>query len=178
MADIVHLSDIRNQNALRAGFRLWHSRFGQRFSSNTCLQDLRPEILSQLAAPGDDSANLINALIIGFLELGQSAVFEDLEPRLQSRVLDIHLFLADQIRFEMMWRLGWLSTYSAGQLPLFDLVRQFDHVQKACQDYPPQLAATHSGYADYKKLVHRDQQVFIRRMLPSALEAFKNDHNI
>ena len=178
MADIVRLSDIREQNALRAGFRPWLSRFGQRFSRNTCLEDLRPETLSCLAEPGDGSSNLINALIIGFLELGEDLPFDALESRFQQRVLDIHLFLADQIRFEMMSRLGWLSACSANRYPLFTMVRDFDDAQKACQDQPPQLAPTHPLFAEYKRLIHRDQQVFIRRMLPSALEAFKNEYNL
>lgn len=178
MAEIFHLSEFRDHNALRMGYRPWHLRFGQDFSRNTRLADLCPETLNQLAEPGDDSANLINALIIGFLEFGENLVFGALESRDQSRVLDIHLFLADQIRFEMMWRLGWLSTYSGNQYALFAMVRQFDEVQKACQDQPPQLAANHPGFAEYQNLVHRDQQVFIRRMLPSALKAFKDSYQL
>lgn len=178
MADIVRLSDIRDQNALRAGFHSWLLHFGQGFSKTTRLKNLCPETLSQLAQPGNESTNLINALIIGFLELGQGLAFDALEPRDQARVLDIHLFLADQIHFEMMWRLGWLSAHCGSQYPLFAMVREFDDVQKACQDQPPQLSTTHPGYAEYKTLVHRDQQVFIRRLLPSALEVFKNAYNL
>jgi len=53
------------------------------------------------------------------------------------------------------------------------MVKQFERVKQACQERPPQLAKDHPAYDDYRVLIDRDKQVFIRRMLSSALEAFK-----
>jgi len=69
----------------------------------------------------------------------------------------------------------WLACIGAGQHPLFDIVRRFDQIRELCQQNPPRLAVTHSGYPEYKSLVPRDQQVFIRQLFPSALEAFKRE---
>ena len=173
MAEIVHLSQIRDQVAVREGFAMWRRRFGGRYEADTCLADLSPPILCRLSEPGDESTDALNALIIGFSGYGKGVGFDDLDPHLQMAVVDMHLFLADQIRFEMMQRMGWLAQFSCSRVPLLEMVRDFDRVKAICQHRPPRLASDHPGYEEYKTLVERDQQVFIRRLVPSALEHFK-----
>ncbi|MBR9979894.1 MAG: hypothetical protein KFF50_02595, partial [Desulfatitalea sp.] len=94
------------------------------------------------------------------------------------RVVDIHLFLADQVRFEMMRRIGWLARYGATQYPLFEMVRRFNEIQLACRQDPPALAPSHPDYPEYIALTHRDRDVFIRRLLPAALERFQQKFSI
>lgn len=173
MAEIVHLSTVRDQNAAKAGFKSWQRRFGGIFSIKTRLMDLNHETLIQLAEPGDESTRLINQLIIGFLGFPSDAEFDGLPTWDQSHVLDIYLFLADRIRFEMMARLGWLSQYIGGNCPLFSLVKDYQRYKVLCLQQPPELSVGHPSYGRYKELCDRDRQVFIRRMLSSALEAYK-----
>jgi hypothetical protein len=173
MAQIVQLSKYREQCALQAGFKVWRRCFKLDFSDRTRLSDLNPGVLRRLADPAEPCEELYYPLILGFLGNSAEQPFESLENRLQMRLVDIHLFLADQVRFEMMRRLGWLARFGASEYPLFEMVRQFDKIRVLWQQAPPMLAETHFGYAEYKTLVHRDQQVFIRRLFPSALEAFQ-----
>lgn len=173
MAQIVSLSEYREHSAVQAGFRSWQRGFGQDFDAQTRLNDLGPSILCQLAEPNEKSTVLFYALIMGFLGYGDAAGFDTLGRRDQMRVVDIHLFLADQVRFEMMRRLGWLSRFGATQYPLFDMVRRFDDIQVLCRQDPPLLSPMHPHYPEYQALIDRDRQVFIRRMLTSALEKFK-----
>ncbi|MCJ8499968.1 hypothetical protein [Desulfatitalea alkaliphila] len=173
MAEIVHLSAYRDQMAVQAGFREWHRRFGQQFDARTRLNDLSPATLLALAEPGEAGTNLFYGLIIGFMGHGPRRTFDSLDTPTQLRVVDIHLFLADQVRFEMMRRLGWLARYGATQYGLFDMVRRFDDVQLACRQDPPVLAPSHPAHPEYAALTHRDRDVFIRRLLPSALDRFQ-----
>jgi hypothetical protein len=176
MAQIVHIATYREQSACQAGFKQWRRCFKEDFNGQTRLGDLKPAILCRLADPAEPCEVLYYPLILGFLGHGVDHPFEFLENRIQIQVVDIHLFLADQVRFEMMRRMGWLACFNAGQYPLFDMVRRFNQVRELCQQSPPHLAETHTGYAEYKVLVPRDQQVFIRRLFPMALEAFKRQH--
>jgi len=173
MAKIIPIDEYRDLQALRAGFSHWRHCFHEDFHARTGLSELSPATLDRLAEPGDDSTTALCSLIIGFLGLGQSETFESLDSQIQSYVLDIHLFMADQIRFEMMYRLGWIDQFTGNRFALFDMVKQFERVKQACQERPPQLAKDHPAYDDYRVLIDRDKQVFIRRMLSSALEAFK-----
>lgn len=178
MAQIVHLSEYRDQIAVQAGFGAWRRRFDQPFDGRTRLNDLTPTILLALAEPTETSTDLFYRLIIGFLGHGDNQAFSFLDSRSQLRVVDIHLFLADQVRFEMMRRIGWLARYGATQYPLFEMVRRFNEIQLACRQDPPALAPSHPDYPEYIALTHRDRDVFIRRLLPAALERFQQKFSI
>ena len=88
-------------------------------------------------------------------------------------VMDIHLFLADQVRFEMLHRLQWLTSYPCIQYSLLEMVQDFDKVKVACLEKSPELAESHPGFEAYNKLAGGDKEVFIRRLIPQALETFK-----
>lgn len=173
MAKIIPLSEYKARSALEAGYRRWRPLFNETFEADTRLSDLSPKTLCWLAEPGDESATAIHALIIGFLGYGDAVTFYSLDSKVQSQVLDIFLFLSDQIRFEMMYRLGWLECFLSSQYSLFEMVTEFECIKKRCQDQPPSLSKDHIDYETYSKLFERDQQVFIRRMLTSTLQVFK-----
>jgi len=90
----------------------------------------------------------------------------------QVRVMDMHLLLADQVRFEMMRRLGWLDRFSGEDYALFDWVRHFESLKTPCRAIPPMLSKAHEGYERYCRLGDREKETFIRRLLPEALTAF------
>ena len=54
---------------------------------------------------------------------------------------------------------------------LIDLIRQFETTQQALRR-PPALNSSHPEYAAYSQLADGDKDVFIRRMLREAVEAF------
>jgi hypothetical protein len=89
------------------------------------------------------------------------------------RVVDIHLMLADQVRFEMMRRLGWLKSLPLARYSLVEIVQQFESLKQQARQNPPELIDTHPEYNAYLQLAGGDKEVFIRRMLRDAIEAFK-----
>ena len=175
MVEIVHLADIRERHAARTGFAAWRRRFHEEYSLKTRLSDLSDSTLCCLAEPGEDSDALLNSLINAFLGYDEKVVFGDLAPVNQTRMIDIHLFLADQIRFELMRRMGWIES-TAESYAISEIVRDFPRIRDRFASDPPRLARAHPAYCDYAQLIHRDQQVFIRRLLPSALEAFRAEY--
>lgn len=173
MGEIVRLAEYRDKSAFAAGLKLWRQRFKKTFSAQTRLNDIDDAVLCQLADPSEQNSEFFYSLILAFLGHGHQASFGSVDKHQQMIIVDIHLFLSDHIRFEMMRRLGWLSRFCATQYPLFEMVRQFDQIAILCQQDPPLLSETHPGYAEYLTMIDRDRQVFIRRMLPSALQEFK-----
>jgi hypothetical protein len=174
MAVIVQLAQYREQSALRDGFHRLHCRFDQPFDAGTRLSDLVPEVLYQLSLPDDSSTQMLYAMILGFLGFGAAATFDAVNSDIQKEVVDRHLFISDQIRFEMMYRLGWLEPIPARQVPIFTLVRDSTCAQRISRQYPPRLSGDHPDFHAYRGLIERDRQVFIRRLMPAALEAFKS----
>ena len=143
------------------------------YSTHTRLSDLSDKTLYYLALPGDNSSNACYEFIMGALELGSASNFHYLENDDQLRVVDIHLFLADQVRFELMRRLEWLQNFAAENNTLIEMVQKCDALKAVSQATPPLLAASHPEYKEYQKLTRGDKEVLIRRRLQEALDVFK-----
>ncbi len=178
MAEIIPLSAYKEQTAIRDGFQVWRTLFEEPFDGETRLSDLRPETLSYLSEPGEESSYALHTMIIGFLGCGASKAFDELGSRLQCRIIDISLFVSDQIRFEIMMRLGWLEQFLGNQYPLYQMVTGFERIKSQCNAHSPTLSKSHDGHETYAGLIERDQQVFIRRLFPAALTAFNSYHHL
>jgi len=110
---------------------------------------------------------------MGVLGFGKALKFYYLEQTEQMIVMDIHLFIADQVRFEMMRRLGWVNRLPVEKLSLLEMVQSFEKLKARVERKPPKLSESHPDFAAYKEVSGMDKEVFIRRMFPKALEAFK-----
>ncbi len=173
MTKVVDLQTYRTRALEQRGFGPWQKRFGESFGSTTRLVDLSDKTLLYLAQPGESSSIAYYELIMGVLDLGAAAKFHYLGNRDQMRVVDIHLFLADQMRFEMMRRLEWIRSFEGGKYSLLSMVQEFEKIKTKCRELPPILAESNPDYAVYKQLTYGDKEVFIRRMLQQALDAFR-----
>jgi hypothetical protein len=172
MTKIVDLHHYRTQMLEERAFGPWRKRFGEAYNIKTCLDELSDQTLYYLAQPGEHCSIAYYEAIMGVLGLGPAAKFDYLPSEEQMKVVDIHLFLADQFRFEMMRRLSWLDTLSSQKISIVEMIRDFDAVKAKCGSNPPKLAPSHPGYTSYQNLAARDKEVFIRQLLREALEEF------
>jgi hypothetical protein len=173
MANIIDLNDYKRQTLEERVFRVWRERFAERFGVKTCIGDLGHETLYVLATPGDASTRLYYELVMAVLGLGPARRFNFLENELKMAVVDRHLFLADHVRFEMMLRLGWLEAYPCQEKPLIEMVQRFDEIRREVSEGAPCLDQSHPNAAGFNQLLTREKQVFVRRMLNDALQAFR-----
>lgn len=173
MSKVVSIQAYRAQILQQRTFGHWEKRFQESYSLKTRLSDLSNETLYFLAQPGENSSIAYYELIMGILDFGPAVKFAYLPNNKQMRVVDIHLFLADQVRFEVMRRLKWLVHLPCEHNTIVELVRNFKKFKPACQASPPQLAASHPDTISYRQLSNGDKEVFIRRMLRDAIEAFE-----
>ena len=173
MTKVVDLQTYRTKALEQRGFGPWQRRFGESFDSKTQIAGLSDSTLYYLAQPGESSSIAYYEFIMGILDLGPASKFHYLGNRDQMIVVDIHLFLADQMRFEMMRRLGWLSTFEGGKYSLLKMVQDFEKVKTKCRQHPPILVKSNPSHKTYTQLTIGDKEVFIRRMLQEALDAFK-----
>ena len=172
MPKIVDLQDYRTKAVEHRAFGPWQKRFGEAYNIKTRLSDLSDNTLFILAQPGEHSSIAYYEIIMGILSLGPATKFDYLASEEQMRVVDIHLFLADQIRFEMMRRLEWLYRLPCQKTSIIVMVQEFDRVKTECKGTPPGLAPSHPAYESYENLAVRDKEVFVRQMLREALEKF------
>jgi hypothetical protein len=173
MTKVVDLNDYRLRVMEKRGFDPWQKRFSESFDSRTRPSDISDKTLYYLSQPGENSSTAYYEIIMGILDLGPAAGFHYLNNRDQMRVVDIHLFLADQLRFEMMRRLGWLLSFGGSNYSLLEMVKEFDTIKIKCRQNPPELTRSNPTYSDYALLTGGDKEVFIRRLLQEALDEFK-----
>lgn len=178
MAEIVQLAQYKEQSALRNGFHVLRCKFDHDFDACTRLSDLAPEVLFQLALPDDTSTQLLCGMILGFQGFGAAASFDAVDSGVQKEVVDLHLFISDQIRFEMMYRLGWLEHVPGRDMPIFTMIRDSSDAQRLSRQDPPRLSGNHPDFHSYRALIERDRQVYIRRLMPSALDAFQEAYQL
>ena len=174
MTNVVDIQAYRAKVIEQRAFGSWEKRFGESYHINTKLSDLSDAALHFLAQPGESSAVAFYELIMGILDLGPSIKFNYLPNREQITVVDIHLFLADRVRFEIMRRLKWLINLPCEKYGLVEMVQDFDTVKTECTGTFPELAPAHPDYPAYAQLPHSERESFIRRMLRDALESFKD----
>jgi len=173
MANVINFHAYRTKVAEKRTFGPWRKRFGESFSQITRLADLSSKTLYFLAYPGEENAVALYEFIMGALDFGTATQFYYLEKKNQMVVMEIHLFLADQIRFEMMRRLGWIGSFPSMRYTLLEIAQLFERIKAFCNSNQPKLAKSHPDFASYSKLTSADQEVFIRRMLPEALDTYK-----
>lgn len=173
MGKILSLDKYRLKVAAQRGFGPWQNRFGVIFNRRTTLVDLDDSMLYFLALPGEKCTQACYELIMGVMDLGPAINFYNLEKSSKMKVTEIFLFLADQIRFELMRRLGWVEAPACEKYTLLELVMQFDALSRSGCGKPPDLLFSHPAYPEFSKLIPRDRDVFIRQLLPEALDAFK-----
>ena len=178
MDKIVRLEEYRAKAMEKKAFSSWEKRFGIAFGVSTRLKDLDDTILYSLAQPGDESSEAFYELIMGTLELGSTPEFHYLPNAAQMKVVEVHLFLADLTRFEMMRRLDWLEALSCEDLSLVELVLNHSNLQPESRANPPELNVNHPAYQSYQNMVTGDKQVFIRQLLTEALDTFKERSDI
>ena len=173
MPKVVDLNDYRIKAVEHRAFGPWRKRFGEDCDAETCLADLSDKTLFFLAQPGEDSSIAYYEMIMGVLDMGPATKFNYLPTQDQMQVVDIHLFLADHMRFEMMCRLGWLAEHDCQKNSIINLVQNHRRMRENCKNNPPGLSPSHPGHATYQKLIPREKEVFIRQLLREALEKFE-----
>jgi hypothetical protein len=173
MTKIVDLQTYRVKAVEQRGFGPWKKRFGESFDAQTGLADLSDQTLLFLAQPGEPSSVAYYEVIMGVLNLGPAAKFHYLGNMEQMLVVDLHLFLADQVRFEMMRRLGWIKDFEGLKYGIIELIQKFGVLKDNFRLNPPVLSESRPDFAEYARLTSGDKEVFIRRMLNQALDTFK-----
>jgi hypothetical protein len=173
MSRILDLDSYRDKVVEERAFGPWQKRFNESYHTATRAADLSDTTLYFLATPGEESAAAFYELIMGALDLGKGTKFYYLGEDDQLAVVDRHLFMADQVRLDLMRRLEWLTAFPGESLSLFQMVKDYETAKAETRENSATLAPSHPELAEYEKLSIADRQVFLRRRLLKALEAFR-----
>lgn len=176
MAQVIDLDRYKADQIAQKAYKDWHRRFKETFSFDTCLSDLSDSTLLFLASPEDKSVNAFYELIVSVLESlsdNASPSSHAVHPKNDMDLMDIHLYLADRVRFEMMKRLSWLTSYPGEGVSIILLIRDYRQNKYESFTNPPILSPDHPGYKEYQSLIKRERELYVRKLFVPALLEFK-----
>jgi hypothetical protein len=175
MAEVINLERFRAKMAADQGFRTWLARFQEQFGPDTRLRDVSSSTLLYLASPGEENLYVFFDLIMGSRGLGGSLRFRlnDLEQDEKLKIMDTAFALVDRVRFELMHRLGWVEEMAGDEETIIGLVQQAWRRTKDFSREVPNLSRNRPDYSAYARLNALDRVVFIRRLIPRAVAAFR-----
>jgi hypothetical protein len=175
MAEVIDLERFRAKIAADQGFRSWLARFQEQFGPDTRLQDLSPSTLLYLATPGEENLYVLFDLVMGAQGLGGSLRFrlDDLDNDIKMKIMDAAFTLVDRLRFEVMRRLGWVTAVPEAEVPIIMLVERAWRLGAKFGQEAPILVPEHPEFPAYDRLSPMDRAVFVRRLIPRAVAAFR-----
>lgn len=172
MAEVLYLEDRRRRLAAKKGFRSWRQRFSGPFDETTRLEDLNDETLRSLIGGGEESETSLYELIMGAKGMGAGLRFHFLDGTEKIGVVDIAIFLLDQLRFEAMRRLRWIDGYPGFHIPLIELIEGYGVRFSEARHDTPALSPSHPRYGEYRGAFSGDRAVFVRRLIPDVIRTF------
>lgn len=173
MGNLVRLEDQRRRKAAKMAFARWPQRVGYKPSPGEKMTDLPDEALGVLAELDSEGTLALYDLALGVRGWGAGERFPFLDPGPKMEALDAFLFLADQVRFEMMRRLGWVKGLPAEEYPLVDLAADHKRIIAQFQPSVPGLSPDHPKYQSLQKRLGLEPAAVIRSLIPEALELFR-----
>jgi hypothetical protein len=174
MSQVIDLKEGRLLIAIKKGFRNWESQFGETFGPATRVSHLSLKTLVFLAQGRDMGTFFLYDLIMNLKGFGSGFEFDELDPSKKMAVIDQYLFLLDRMRFECMKRIGLLESYPGEAHSMVELILDFDQVAPRLHAQIPILQSHCPGYEEYTRMNTFDKEVFVRKMIPAALEDIKN----
>ncbi len=172
MGELIDFQQGRKHLLALKGFQHWRRRYGGCYGEATTVKDLPDDVLYHLIQGENANGGAIEELVWGVLEARATQRGEP-EPGSRMASMDITLFVLDQLRFEAMRRLGWITQHPLADVPLIEMIDLFAERYAATQHWTPPLAESHPRYADYCAAFEGDRDVFLRRMIPELIETFE-----
>jgi hypothetical protein len=109
---------------------------------------------------------------MGVKDLGTTSDFFQLDKAEKMEVIDISIYLLDQLRFECMRRLNWLESSARRQVPIVELIEQYPQLKEQGTTLVPPLSESHPKYQIFERLSELEKETFIRKQIPEAIEKF------
>ena len=170
-AEVLDLQGFRLARAVAQARDFFKARLDLSLTEKTSLADLPDSAIAFLVDTQPAQTEFLHQFIIRVLGMGRGVGFEYLEGEAKMQVLDVYLFLLDQLRFECLYRLKWLSSFPARDCPLVLMIVSPATVKAEAGQ--PVLSADHPDYQEYMTRREVDGEVVIRRLIADAVAAFK-----
>ncbi len=174
MATVIQLDQFKRHQIGKRCFKHLNARFRESYDGSTKTADLSDQVLLFLANPDEISTSLTYQLIQYVLLPKDRKPIHPPDKKTEIDLMDIHLYLVDKIRFEIMLRLGWIESYPGSDVTIIDLIINYEKTRYDRFKFPPQLSRNHEAFNEFVSLTDREKETFIRKFFLNALVVFSN----
>ncbi|MCB2228981.1 MAG: hypothetical protein KQH53_20065 [Desulfarculaceae bacterium] len=171
---VISLDEARQNREAKAAFGRWPQRVDHAPAHGERLADLPPAVLAVLAELGHQATLALYDVVLGVRGLGPGERYADLEARAKLEALDAFLYLVDQVRFELMARLGWLEPPGARGHSIIDMARDYRQIAAGAGQKPLKLLETYPDFEQVRRRLEMEPEAVVRSVIPQALSAFRN----
>lgn len=171
MADVIDFADFVGRRKGRQAFHRLLRRLGSDLGDLGRIRDLPDEVLLKMAEGGMEGSAILDELILAVHGIAATHLRE-VSPAARMRFLDVSLFLIDQLRFEIMVRIGWVDPLPTRDIPLTDLIRSDGEALRRLRA-TPSLKKGHPHHHRFRALLDPEKEAFLRKQIPVALELFR-----
>lgn len=172
MTNVIEIKDFSINRAAGRIKPIWKKHFPEDITPRTKLSDLTDKTMMTLALLSQSVGDLINEIVMTAYECGPAVKFDSLPSDMKIKVIEANLFLIDQVRWEILGRLGWVEQYAAEQYSLVELIVNNSSIKAEFKPAFPGLRKSHAHYDEFQKRRDIDGESMIRAMIPAALAAF------
>lgn len=174
---IISMESFKYKRAAEKGFREMRDLFKSfdYFDENTKWSDLPDYILLFLSEESKESELVIYELVMGASgrENLCGCTLKSLPSDILSTLMDIYFFIKDQIRFECMRRIGWVSDVPYSDKSIIEII--FDLNKRTFPGLmpPPVLTYYHPGYLENREANNLEQSGIARKYIYEAVKTFR-----
>ncbi len=173
MGEILDFEKEKNELIARIAFQQWSRKFNEQFSSETSISDLSNEIVGFFVSGSKEAMQLLQDFVLQTLNFKKTNIsLAELSKNSRLRIIDVSIFLLDQLRFEAMYRLGWVEFFESREVPLIKLILNFEEKFSHLQQFTPSLSPSHPRYEEYLAVYDSDKKSFIRKLVPDLINYF------
>lgn len=167
---IVDIELFRLTKAVARTEGMFEERFGFALEPTTTPVQMPDRLLAALIGGRAEATEFLQGLVIRLMGLGRGITFHYLDKADKMAVLDAYFVLLDQLRFEAMHRLGWLTDYPGRELPVALMALSPGSVKNRAGRM--EVATDHPAHAEFEKRRRYDGEVVVRQLIPRALTEF------
>ncbi len=173
MGELIQLEKARQERLARRAFGPWSRRLGYRPRPEERFSQLPDRVLDRLAELDQAGTLALYDLALGVRGWGPGEKFPHLEAWAKMEALDTYLFLADQVRFELMRRLGWLEGTPGQAFTMLELAADHREIMARFRPSFPRLTEGYPGYREVSRRLALEPAAVVRSLIPEALKSFR-----
>jgi len=173
LGELIHLEELRWRRLARAAFARWPQRLGYQPPPKARLSHLPDLVVGFLAELRHLATLALYDVVLGVRGLGPGERFHYLEAEHKVEALDAFLFLTDQVRFELMRRLGWVEGLAAEHYPIVELAARAREIRRSFRPEVPRLTPAYPRYQEVARRLKIEPGAVVRSLIPEALRRFR-----